>query len=190
MTEALSGGDLRAFGAWVCVLVTAGFGPMVLGTTIYGWPGVLVGTLALAACSSGDVNINPQTAVTDSNNTTISNSGGGNTNQNCASFVRNGQTLQGTDDGNGQALRVGDFKLIYEKGPMWSTLSNRPAGQNGGGPANSSALNDWWFPSGARGHIAKKNLTAHSASGSSEILILVLRAMWMQVQIPSSISTL
>lgn len=48
-----------------------------------------------------------------------------------------------------QALRVGDFKLILEKGPMWSTLASRPAGQTGGGPANSSGLNDWWFPSGS-----------------------------------------
>lgn len=57
--------------------------------------------MALAACSSGDVNISPATTVTDSNNTTINNSGGGNPNQNCASFIRNGQTIQGTDDGNG-----------------------------------------------------------------------------------------
>ena len=27
--------------------------------------------------------------------------------------------MNGTDDGNGQAIRVGDFKLIYEKGPEW-----------------------------------------------------------------------
>ncbi len=62
---------------------------------------VACSAMALAACSSGDVNIKPATTVTDSNNTTINNSGGGNPNQNCASFVRAGQTLQGTDDGNG-----------------------------------------------------------------------------------------
>lgn len=54
------------------------------------------------------------------------------------------------DDGNGQALRVGDFKLIYEKGPMWSSSPKRPGGQTGGGPANSSNLNDWWYPSGTQ----------------------------------------
>ena len=37
-----------------------------------------------------------------------------------------------TDDGNGQALRVGDFKLILEKGPMWH------------GPPN-----DLWYTSGS-----------------------------------------
>jgi hypothetical protein len=37
-----------------------------------------------------------------------------------------------TDDGNGQALRVGDFKLILEKGPMWH------------GPPN-----DLWYESGS-----------------------------------------
>ena len=61
----------------------------------------------------------------------------------------------GTDDGNGQALRVGDFKLIYEKGPMWSSLGGRPAAQGGGGPPNSSHLNDWWFPSGALVRISR-----------------------------------
>ena len=53
------------------------------------------------------------------------------------------------DDGNGQALRVGDFKVVFEKGPMWSTLGSRPADQNGGGPKNTSSQNDWWFPSGS-----------------------------------------
>ena len=27
--------------------------------------------------------------------------------------------MHGTDDGNGQALRVGDLKLVFEKGPEW-----------------------------------------------------------------------
>ena len=34
--------------------------------------------------------------------------------------------MNGTDDGNGQAIRVGDFKLIYEKGPEWSKWHGRP----------------------------------------------------------------
>ena len=38
--------------------------------------------------------------VSNSNNTTI-NGGGGNENDVCASYVRNGQTIQGTADGNG-----------------------------------------------------------------------------------------
>ena len=50
----------------------------------------------------------------------------------------------GTDDGNGQALRVGDFKVVFEKGPMWSSLESRPAAQGGSGPKNASGLNDWW----------------------------------------------
>ena len=62
---------------------------------------VIGSAMTLAACSSGDVNISPATTVTDSNNTTINNSGGGNPNQNCASYIRNGQTIQGTDDGSG-----------------------------------------------------------------------------------------
>ena len=62
---------------------------------------VVCSALALAACESGDVNIKPATTVTDSNNTIINNSGGGNPNQNCASYIRNGQTIQGADDGNG-----------------------------------------------------------------------------------------
>ena len=61
---------------------------------------VVSSALVLAACDSGDVNINPQTTVQDSNNTVINNPGGS-PNQNCASYVRNGQTIQGTDDGNG-----------------------------------------------------------------------------------------
>lgn len=41
-------------------------------------------------------------------------------------------TGDGKDDGNGQAIRVGDFKLIFEKGPMWH------------GPPN-----DLWYESGS-----------------------------------------
>lgn len=61
---------------------------------------VVCSATALAACSSGDINIEPTTAVTGSNNTTITGSSG-NANDICASFVRNGQTIQGTADGNG-----------------------------------------------------------------------------------------
>merc|ERR1712151_424661 len=41
-------------------------------------------------------------------------------------------TGSGKDDGNGQAIRVGDYKLILEKGPMWH------------GPPN-----DLWYESGS-----------------------------------------
>lgn len=61
----------------------------------------LIGSCALlAACDSGDINIAPETNVTDSNNT-ITNSGGAGGNEACAAYVRDGQTIQGTADGNG-----------------------------------------------------------------------------------------
>jgi len=54
---------------------------------------------ALAACSSGDINIQPSTSVTDSNNTTVS-GGGGSANEICASYVNSGgQSIQGVSDG-------------------------------------------------------------------------------------------
>ena len=61
---------------------------------------VVCSAMALTACESGDVNIRPQTTVTDSNNTTII-GGGGDPNAECASYVRDGQTISGTADGNG-----------------------------------------------------------------------------------------
>lgn len=54
----------------------------------------------LAACSSGDINIAPTTAVSNSNNT-ISNVAGAGADDNCASYVKNGQTIRGSADGNG-----------------------------------------------------------------------------------------
>ena len=59
----------------------------------------VAGTL-LAACGSGDINIDPQTNVVDSNNT-INNGGGSTPDDACASYMANGQTVQGTADGNG-----------------------------------------------------------------------------------------
>lgn len=58
---------------------------------------IAVGAL-LAACSSGDINIEPTTTVSNSNNTI--NSGGGSADDVCASYQKNGQTFQGTADGN------------------------------------------------------------------------------------------
>ena len=56
--------------------------------------------LALAGCSSGDINIAPSTTVENSNNTT--NTGGGGTpNDQCASYVNTGgQTISGTAEGD------------------------------------------------------------------------------------------
>jgi len=61
---------------------------------------VVLAALALTACSSGDINIDPTTSVTGSNNTTFTGSSS-NANDACAAYVRNGQTIQGTADGNG-----------------------------------------------------------------------------------------
>jgi hypothetical protein len=55
--------------------------------------------LALAGCSSGDINIAPATTVENSNNTT--NTGGGGPVSQCASYVNQaGQTISGTPDGD------------------------------------------------------------------------------------------
>ena len=64
---------------------------------------VAVAGAALAACSSGDINIAPETSVTDSNNTVIG--GGGSENDVCASYTNTGgQTIQGQADGNGNCV--------------------------------------------------------------------------------------
>ena len=53
---------------------------------------------ALAACDSGDINIQPQTSVSNSNNTT--NQGGGNAGPNpCATITSSGSPVQGVYDG-------------------------------------------------------------------------------------------
>jgi hypothetical protein len=60
--------------------------------------GAALAAAALAACSSGDINIDPATTVTDSNNTTQT--GGGGANDVCAYYVTSGgQKKQGTYDG-------------------------------------------------------------------------------------------
>ena len=61
---------------------------------------VILGSGLVAACGSGDINIQPKTEVSNSNNTTATGGGGGE-NDICASYVRNGQTIRGTADGNG-----------------------------------------------------------------------------------------
>ena len=61
---------------------------------------VLAAGALLAACDSGDINIAPETVVSNSNNTTNTGSGGS-PDDVCASYQKNGQTVQGTADGNG-----------------------------------------------------------------------------------------
>lgn len=55
----------------------------------------------LTGCGSGDINIDPQTNVSNSNNTTNTGGGGGGNGDNlCASYVNSGgQTIQGSYDG-------------------------------------------------------------------------------------------
>lgn len=53
----------------------------------------------MVGCSSGDINIQPSTSVTGSNNTTVT-GGGSNANDICASYVNSGgQKIQGVSDG-------------------------------------------------------------------------------------------
>ncbi len=61
---------------------------------------VLAAGFALAACDGGDINIEPTTSVNNSNNT-VNNGGGDTPSDMCASYVKNGQTIQGTADANG-----------------------------------------------------------------------------------------
>lgn len=57
-------------------------------------------SVLLVACDSGDINIAPSTVVENSNNTTNT-STGGSVDDDCASYVKNGTTFQGSADGNG-----------------------------------------------------------------------------------------
>ncbi len=59
---------------------------------------VALTAMFLVGCESGDINIQPSTTVTDSNNTTST--GDGAPNDMCASYVNSGgQTIQGVSDG-------------------------------------------------------------------------------------------
>ena len=68
--------------------------------------GLIVGGL-LAACSSGDVNITP-TTVDNSVDNSVS-TGGGSADDICASYVSNGQVIQGSTDGNGNCTYDSSF---------------------------------------------------------------------------------
>jgi hypothetical protein len=56
---------------------------------------------AMAACTSGDINIDPSTVSGDTITNNSGGGGGSDPNAICASYVRSGQTIQGTADGNG-----------------------------------------------------------------------------------------
>ena len=58
----------------------------------------IIASAALAACGGGDINIQPQTSVTDSNNTTTT--GTTPTVNNCALINVGGNSVQGTPDGD------------------------------------------------------------------------------------------
>ena len=64
---------------------------------------------ALGACSSGDINIQPATTVTDSNNTSIIGGGSG-PNDDCGSYVNTGgQTIRGIADADGNCRYDSSF---------------------------------------------------------------------------------
>ena len=64
---------------------------------------VAVAGAVLAACSSGDINIAPETSVTNSNNAITG--AGGSENDVCASYTNTGgQIIQGQADGNGNCV--------------------------------------------------------------------------------------
>lgn len=64
----------------------------------------IVAASALGACESGDINIDPQTNVSNSNNTTNV-GGGGSANDICASYVNTGgQTIRGQVDADGNCV--------------------------------------------------------------------------------------
>ena len=62
----------------------------------------VVAGFVLVGCDSGDINIQPQTAVTDRNNSTTTNTGGGGSpNDQCSSYVNDsGQSISGTAEGD------------------------------------------------------------------------------------------
>ena len=61
---------------------------------------VILSAGVLAACESGDINLNPQTQVSNSNNT-VNSGGGGTPADDCASYVRDGNTFRGSVDADG-----------------------------------------------------------------------------------------
>lgn len=68
---------------------------------------VITGSL-LAACESGDINITPTTVDNSVDNSTGGGGGGGEDDV-CASYVRDGATVQGSADGNGNCVYDNTF---------------------------------------------------------------------------------
>ena len=97
---------------------------------------IIAACTALAACDSGDINIAPQTNVNNSNNTNVT-GGGGSANDVCASFIRNGSTIQGTADGNGNCTYGSAF--VGPKNNLTTDLLI-PALPNGGAHIFTSSL--------------------------------------------------
>ena len=90
----------------------------------------------VAACSSGDINISPTTSVVDSNNTT-NNAAGSNADDECASYQKNGQTIRGSADGNGNCTYGSSF--VGPKNNLTVDLFI-PALDNGGAHIFTSSL--------------------------------------------------
>ena len=95
---------------------------------------VMAGSL-LAACESGDINITPTTVDNSVDNST--GGGGGSENDVCASYVRDGATVQGSADGNGNC--VYDNTFVGPKNNLQEDLLI-PALPNGGAHIFTASL--------------------------------------------------
>jgi len=95
---------------------------------------VLAGGL-LAACESGDINITPTTIDNSVDNST--GGGGGSEDDICASYVRDGATVQGSADGNGNC--VYDNTFVGPKNNLQEDLLI-PALPNGGAHIFTASL--------------------------------------------------
>lgn len=95
---------------------------------------VIAGSL-LAACDSGDINITPTTIDNSVDNST--GGGGGSEDDICASYVRDGATVQGSADGNGNC--VYDNTFVGPKNNLQEDLLI-PALPNGGAHIFTSSL--------------------------------------------------
>ena len=96
---------------------------------------VITGSL-LAACDSGDINITPTTVDNSVDNSTGGGGGGGEDDV-CASYVRDGATVQGSADGNGNC--VYDNTFVGPKNNLQEDLLI-PALPNGGAHIFTASL--------------------------------------------------
>ena len=95
---------------------------------------VIAGSL-LAACESGDINITPTTIDNSVDNST--GGGGGSEDDICASYVRDGATIRGSADGNGNC--VYDNTFVGPKNNLQEDLLI-PALPNGGAHIFTASL--------------------------------------------------